>query len=122
MGYVFPGVGAGAVSISAKTITNRMFYLSAKTLAGLVNEREPENKNGLLDGGSLYPDLSKIRQISAQVGAAVCREAEKEGLIREGASKSQRMIRAANGCVPCQINWARELESGMWYPEYEEYV
>ena len=71
--YIFPGVGLGAVLCKAKAITDRMFYVAARTLADQVSEES-------LAVGCLYPDLGLIREISAQIAAAVWQVASEEGL------------------------------------------
>jgi len=71
--YIFPGVGMGAVTCRARRITDRMFYTAARTLAQQVSEDS-------LAAGCLYPDLKLIRDISAQIAAAVCEEAFAQGL------------------------------------------
>ncbi len=71
--FIFPGVGLGAVACGAKKITDGMFFTAAKTLAHMVTEGE-------LQTGTVYPDLSKIRQISLAIATAVCRQAYEEDL------------------------------------------
>jgi len=74
--YVFPGVGLGAVACRATKITESMFYAGAKALAEMVDQKT-------LNKGKVYPDLSDIRHISAEIAAAVCRVAYQEGLAWE---------------------------------------
>jgi malate dehydrogenase (oxaloacetate-decarboxylating)(NADP+) len=71
--YIFPGVGQGVVSCQASKVTDAMFYVAARTLAGLVGEDS-------LAVGRLYPDLTLIRDISIQIAVAVCELAFAEGL------------------------------------------
>lgn len=71
--YIFPGVGQGVVSCQASKVTDAMFYVAARTLAGLVGEDS-------LAVGRLYPDLTLIREISVQIAVAVCELAFAEGL------------------------------------------
>jgi len=71
--YIFPGVGLGAIASGARRITEPMFMAAARTLAGLVTQAD-------LDQGSLYPPLSKIREVSALIAAAVAEIAFKEKL------------------------------------------
>ncbi len=78
-----------------------MFYVAAKTLAAQVS---PELD---LANGSVYPDLSKIRDISAEIGAAVCKNAKKHGL---------------SSLAEPSEGWRDSLRRSMWWPEYEEYV
>jgi malate dehydrogenase (oxaloacetate-decarboxylating)(NADP+) len=71
--YIFPGVGMGAVSCRAASVTDAMFYTAARTLADQVSEDS-------LAAGRLYPDLKAIREISAEIAAAVCEVAFEQGL------------------------------------------
>ena len=73
--YIFPGVGLGAVVCQAARITDEMFFEAAKTLANQVNDRD-------LDLGRVYPSLSRIREVSVKIAAAVCEVAYKRGLAR----------------------------------------
>ena len=71
--YIFPGVGLGAIVSKARRITDEMFMAAARTLAGLVDESD-------LAQGSLYPALSRIREVSAAIAAAVAESAYADGL------------------------------------------
>jgi malate dehydrogenase (oxaloacetate-decarboxylating)(NADP+) len=66
--YVFPGIGLGAVACRARTIPDVLFLAAARTLAGLVRERD-------LYEGSLYPPLRDIRKISLAIAASVATKA-----------------------------------------------
>ncbi|KOR30240.1 malate dehydrogenase [Achromatium sp. WMS2] len=70
--YIFPGVGLGAVTCQARAISDRMFYVAAKTLAGEVSDE-------MLAVGQLYPDLRQIRDISTEIALAVCKVAFSDG-------------------------------------------
>jgi malate dehydrogenase (oxaloacetate-decarboxylating)(NADP+) len=71
--YIFPGVGLGAIACRARRITDDMFMGAAQTLAQLVTESD-------LAQGSLYPALTRIREVSAHIAAAVAGTAYKNGL------------------------------------------
>ena len=62
--YIFPGVGLGAIASRTKQISDDMFMVAAHTLAHLVTESD-------LAQGSLYPALSRTREVSAHIAAAV---------------------------------------------------
>ena len=81
-------------------IPNDFFYVAAKKLASLVSEAD-------LDEGALYPDIGKIREISIKIAQAICERAETQGL---------------NGREKPEDGWEEGLRSGMWEPNYEEYV
>lgn len=71
--YIFPGVGLGAIASGATRIIDEMFLAAANTLAAQVTEAD-------LDQGSLYPPLANIREVSAQIAAAVAEVAYERGL------------------------------------------
>ncbi|KAI8339092.1 hypothetical protein BC941DRAFT_394514 [Chlamydoabsidia padenii] len=73
--YIFPGLGLGAVLAKPSYISDRMIYAAAKALADSLLSEEVAQ-------GWLYPSLHRIRQVSAIVAAAVCREALNEELAR----------------------------------------
>ena len=97
--YIFPGVGLGASACQATKVTDSMFYAAAKTLAHMVNESE-------LETGTVYPDLTKIREISAAIASAVCQTAYDEGLAQ----------------LPKPENLAAFVQSKMYHPDYPTYV
>jgi malate dehydrogenase (oxaloacetate-decarboxylating)(NADP+) len=66
--YIFPGIGLGAVSSGTTRITDEVFMAAAYKLAHLVTESD-------LNQGSLYPALSRTREVSAHIGAAVAEAA-----------------------------------------------
>jgi malate dehydrogenase (oxaloacetate-decarboxylating)(NADP+) len=62
--YIFPGVGLGVVAARASRVSDEMFMAAARTLADTVTEQD-------LAQGSLYPPLSRIREVSARIAASV---------------------------------------------------
>ena len=73
--YIFPGVGLGAIASGSRLVTDEMFMAAAHTLANSVSEAD-------LKQGSLYPALPRIREVSAQIGAAVASVAYQNGLAK----------------------------------------
>jgi malate dehydrogenase (oxaloacetate-decarboxylating)(NADP+) len=95
--YIFPGVGLGAIASGTSRITEPMFMAAARTLASIVRQED-------LDQGSLYPPLSSIREVSAQIATAVAGIAFREKL----ASVPQ---------PPDVLAW---VKSRMYQPDYEK--
>ena len=71
--YVFPGVGLGVIASQATRVSDEMFFVAAKTLAGMVQEKDYEL-------GRIYPDLGRIREVSGAIAAAVAEVAYTRGL------------------------------------------
>ena len=97
--FIFPGVGLGASLCQATKVTDAMFYAAAKTLAEMVTDEE-------LALGTVYPDLRKIRKISATIAAGICEIAFENGLAR----------------IERPENIAAFIEKRMFQPEYPAYV
>ncbi len=97
--YVFPGIGMGVVACEAAHITDRMFAQAAKTLAEQVLESD-------LEMGRIYPSLSRIREVSAYIGAAVAEVAFRDDLA--GIDKP--------------VDLLAYVQSQQWQPEYEAFV
>jgi malate dehydrogenase (oxaloacetate-decarboxylating)(NADP+) len=81
--YVFPGIGLGAVACRARTLPDELFLSAARTLAGLVRQKD-------LDEGALYPPLKDIRKISLAIAVSVATKAYAMNLARERRPKNVR--------------------------------
>lgn len=97
--YVFPGVGLGVVAARARHVTDRMFSAAARTLASLVLEED-------LALGRIYPALTRIREVSAHLGAAVAEVAFQDGLAGVARPEDVRAL----------------VEAEMWRPAYRSYL
>jgi malate dehydrogenase (oxaloacetate-decarboxylating)(NADP+) len=97
--YIFPGVGLGAVLSGTRQITDDVFMAAAHRLAHLVSESD-------LEQGSLYPPLSRTREVSAHIGAAVMETAHKRGLTEKQPSADP----------------LGEVRSAMYAPTYASYI
>ncbi|MCG6987101.1 MAG: NAD-dependent malic enzyme [Gemmatimonadetes bacterium] len=87
--YVFPGIGLGLIVSEASECTDEMFFETARTLAGMVNEDD-------LKQGRVYPSLKRIREVSAHIAEAVAGVAFRRGLARvQRPSDIGAMVRAA---------------------------
>ena len=71
--YIFPGIGLGAIISQARTITDEMFLAAAHSLANQVSDAD-------LKRGRVYPQLSRIRKVSALIAYDVARLAFDRGL------------------------------------------
>ncbi len=97
--YIFPGVGLGAIACDAKLIVDEMFYAAAKSLADQVTDYD-------LSLGRIYPALTRMREVSAQIAVAVAEVGYKDKLAR---------------CKrPADL--LAHVESLMYDPTYQSYI
>lgn len=96
--FVFPGVGLGCIVAEARQVTDSMFLVAARELAGCVSEER-------FNSGALYPDQNDLREVSRRIAVAVHREVVRLGL---GVPRSDAEIEKA-------------VSDAMWYPEYASY-
>lgn len=78
--YVFPGIGLGTILSKATTVTQSMIYTSATSLSASLLPSE-------VSRGWLYPELSRIRDVSVIVAMGVIRAAQEAGVDREQSIK-----------------------------------
>ena len=97
--FIFPGVGMGALLAGCATVSSGMIRSAAYALAQNVSQEE-------LDAGMLFPEVSRLREISRKVAEAVMRVAAEEG-IGESMTDEERIQR---------------LNDFIWEPGYSEYV
>ncbi|KAJ9326979.1 hypothetical protein DTO027B5_5577 [Paecilomyces variotii] len=74
--YVFPGIGLGTILSKAVEVTDSMIYASGKAVAESLTAEEVEM-------GLLYPDLTRIRDVSVVVARQVIRAAQEAKVDRE---------------------------------------
>jgi malate dehydrogenase (oxaloacetate-decarboxylating)(NADP+) len=97
--YIFPGVGLGVVASQARHVTDQMFAAAARSLASLVLPAD-------LEMGRIYPSLTRIREVSAHIAAAVAEVAFKAGLAQ----------------VARPADMLGMVKAAMWTPTYRKYV
>ena len=97
--YIFPGVGLGVLASESTRVTDEMFFVAAKTLASLVTEED-------LAMGRVYPDLQRIREVSAKIAVAVAEVVFTRKLTS----------------MPHPADIASYVLAQMYQPEYEQYV
>ena len=66
--YIFPGLGLGAVAVGIKYLPSELFLTAAKSLAQQVSQSQ-------LDQGTIYPQLTDIREVSLQIAVDVAEDA-----------------------------------------------
>ena len=71
--YIFPGVGLGAIVSRSRRVTDEMFLAASHSLASQVTDTD-------LARGSVYPSLSRIRDVSALIAYEVAKIAWSQGL------------------------------------------
>ena len=96
--YVFPGVGLGALAISARRITDSMFTAAAVSLSEQVTAAD-------LAAGSLYPPVASLREVTIKIAARVAQAAIDERV----ADKPDGEIEDA-------------IQAWVWDPQYPELV
>ncbi|KAK3831694.1 MAG: malic enzyme protein 2 [Linnemannia elongata] len=82
--YIFPGLGLGGILAQPDTISDRLIYSAARACANALTVEERSQ-------GLLYPVLPRIRQVSAEVAAAVVAES-----VAEGTARNEEAIKLVN--------------------------
>jgi malic enzyme len=95
---VFPGLGLGVLLGGIRAVTDEMLTAAAFTLAGKVTDAE-------LASGMLFPAVSRLREVSAAVAAAVIANS-----------------RGASVTTPPPATLVEAVQRRMWLPRYEEYL
>jgi len=96
--FVFPGLGLGTIVAEARTVTDAMVHVAARTLAGLVTDDR-------LALGALYPPVDALRAVSREIAIAVAREALDSGLAG----------------ISHETDIPAEVDGAMWWPDYAPY-
>jgi malate dehydrogenase (oxaloacetate-decarboxylating)(NADP+) len=97
--YIFPGVGLSIVAFGIRHVSDEMFMAAAKELANTVTPDE-------LAQGRIYPNLTRIREVSAVIAVAVGRVAYAQRL----------------ATVPEPDDLLAHIQSQMYEPAYRSYV
>ena len=96
--FVFPGMGLGCILSGVQEVTDSLFLAAAYRLAECVGQDR-------LDVGAIYPDQRELRNVGAQVAAAVIRQSKQQ----TGQSVSLESIEPT-------------VREAMWFPEYLQYA
>ncbi|KAJ5770654.1 uncharacterized protein N7511_002705 [Penicillium nucicola] len=87
--YVFPGIGLGSILSKAVRVTDSMIYASGDALSQALTPEE-------LERGLLYPDITRIREVSIVVTRKVMRAAQEDKVDRETALRTMNDIELDN--------------------------
>jgi malate dehydrogenase (oxaloacetate-decarboxylating)(NADP+) len=97
--YIFPGVGLGVIASASRRVTDEMFLAASRALSARTTAQD-------LAQGSLYPPLSRIREVSAHIATEVAQVAWNRRLTRQR--------------IPPSI--AEYVRSQMYDPRYLSYA
>ncbi len=97
--FIFPGVGMGTIVAEATTVTDEMILVASRVLASHVTDEH-------LEGGSLYPSIEALSDISRSVALAVASEAVASGVAG----------------IDAKVNLASVVDESMWWPSYVPYI
>ena len=73
--YVFPGIGLGTILSKAIKVTSGMIFASGEALPTTITEEEKRK-------ALLYPEITRIREVSVVVARYVIRAAQKDNVDR----------------------------------------
>ncbi|BAT83686.1 hypothetical protein LR48_Vigan03g051500 [Vigna angularis] len=108
--YLFPGIGLGTLLSGARHITDEMLRAAAECLASYMTDEEVQK-------GILFPSIDCIRNVTAEVGAAVIGAAVAENQAEGHGDIGLREL--ANMSKEDTVEYVR---GNMWYPEYSPLV
>ncbi|XP_041024389.1 NAD-dependent malic enzyme 59 kDa isoform, mitochondrial [Juglans microcarpa x Juglans regia] len=108
--YLFPGIGLGTLLSGAHFITDGMLQAAAECLASYMTDEE-------IQQGILYPSINSIRDITAEVGAAVLQAAVAEDLAEGHGDVGPRELKQMS-----KEKTVEYVRSNMWYPIYSPLV
>ncbi len=94
--FIFPGLGLGAMLANSTVVTDEMVSAGSQAVANAITQQE-------LDDGMLYPEISRLRDVTKQVAHAVACKAIDDGF----ANASRETVEAS-------------LEKDLWQPDYPE--
>ena len=94
--YVFPGIGLGLVVSSPRIVPQSVFLSAAEALSKIVSEDDLEN-------GSLFPSLTKIREVSQSIAAEV----------------AEQCFTAGVAGVPKPDDLSKAIQEAMYKPVYD---
>ncbi|KMZ64084.1 NAD-dependent malic enzyme 62 kDa isoform, mitochondrial, partial [Zostera marina] len=108
--YLFPGIGLGTLLSGARVVSDGMLQAASECLAAYMKEDEVLN-------GIIYPSISSIRDITAEIAVAVIREALAEDLAEGYRGMDPRELQKLN-----QGEISKYVKDNMWNPAYPTLV
>ncbi|KAF7137490.1 hypothetical protein RHSIM_Rhsim07G0018800 [Rhododendron simsii] len=109
--YLFPGIGLGALLSGARLISDGMLQAASECLASYITDEE-------IQRGVLYPPIGRcIRDITAEVGAAVIQAAVAEELAEGHGDIGPRELRQMS-----KEETVEHVKHNMWFPIYSPLV
>jgi malate dehydrogenase (decarboxylating) len=108
--YLFPGIGLGTLLSGAHYISDGMLQAAAERLASYMTDDE-------IQQGHLYPSIDSIRDITAEVGAAVVQAAVSEELAEGRGDVGPKELSHMS-----QEETVEYVTRNMWYPVYSPLV
>ncbi|XP_042053881.1 NAD-dependent malic enzyme 59 kDa isoform, mitochondrial-like [Salvia splendens] len=108
--YLFPGIGLGSLLCGARIITDDMLQAAAECLASYITDEE-------IQMGILYPSIDSIRDITAEVGAAVVRAAVAEDLADGHGEVGPKDLKYMS-----KEQTIKYVKENMWFPVYSPLV
>jgi malate dehydrogenase (oxaloacetate-decarboxylating) len=103
--FVFPAIGLGSLLARARQVSDGMISAAAQALAAQVTDAE-------LEIGLLFPDVSRLRDITAVGAAAVWAQAFEEGLAGTEPAADPSAVDDLGAAA----------RDAMWWPDYPEFV
>lgn len=104
--YSFPGLGLAVTVLQISCVTDEMFLAAARRIAMLSGDDD-------IRRGLLFPKLSQLREVSAEVAAAVGMVALEQGLVRKMPSEME---------VKMFEDMVKYMKESMWEPTYGHLV
>ncbi|KZV57955.1 NAD-dependent malic enzyme 62 kDa isoform, mitochondrial [Dorcoceras hygrometricum] len=108
--FLFPGIGLGTLLSGSKIVSDGMLQAAAERLAAYMTEEEVLK-------GIIYPSISRIRDITKEVAAAVIKEAIEEDLAEGYRETDVRELQKFN-----KDEIKNFVTNNMWVPDYAKLV
>lgn len=108
--FLFPGIGLGTLLSGSRIVSDGMLQAAAECLAAYMTEEEVLK-------GIIYPSISRIRDITKEVAAAVVKEAIEEDLAEGYREMDSRELRKLD-----EAQISEFVENNMWSPDYPTLV